>query len=280
MKQQRAINIWLGFIGVVIGAGSIAELTTAPVIALVMAGSYVAMLAVLFANERVRQLQRSIPNLTVAVRGSTAARQAVSRARRLAGASVPEVIMDVGLIVNEKNSSGGWQPKRTAETITTSDQAVQPFVKLNVTTEQSHRTLTVRFDMLDREGQVQFSREVKQFVREGDNLISCDRTLPIRDNPKIGRPGTWELQITINGLLAASHTFTVSQDATGSGTQYRAPARPAAYQPPAAVASAPKLADDGEAPLRHNLAAADEDEEDAPLTLEELLREQRNKDGS
>jgi hypothetical protein len=287
MKQQRGINIWLGFIGVVVGIGSVAELTTAPVIGLAMAGSYLALLAVLFASERVRQLQRSIPNLSVAVRGTQAARQAVARARRLAGTNTPETVMDLGLIINEKNRSGAWQPKRTAEAVSTADQAIQPFIKISVPADQSHRTLTLRFDVLDREGQVQLSREVKQFVREGDNLIPCDRQMSIRDNPKIGRAGTWELQVSINGILAASHTFTVTQAAadsySGSGSasysqsssqsQYRASGTAASSAP-----SRQKLADDGEAPLAHNLSTPDEeDDDDQPLTLEELLREQRGK---
>ncbi len=277
MKQQRAINIWLGFIGVVVGIGSVAELTTAPLVSIALVGGYVAMLAVLFASERVRQLQRSLPNLSVAVRGTQAARKAVARARRLAGINTPEIVMDLGLIINEKNRSGSWQPKRTAEAVSTADQAIQPFIKLSVPADQSHRTLTVRFDVLDREGQIQLSREVKQFVREGDNLVPCDRQLSIRDNPKIGRPGTWELQVSINGILAASHTFTVTQasanaypGATSSSNQY---ASASSAPPPRRT----KLADDGEAPLANNLAAPDEDDDDPPLTLEELLREQRGK---
>ena len=108
--------------------------------------------------------------------------------------------------------------------------------------------------------------------------------MTIRDNPKIGRAGTWELQVSINGILAASHTFTVTQasaDAYPSSGQYQSSSGSSGTGAKASSVPPPhraKLADDGEAPLAHNLSTPDEDDDDdQPLTLEELLREQRGK---
>ncbi len=258
MRQQpRGIKVWLGVLGAIIAVTALANIATAPLMSLLLAGGYIALLTALFASDRLRQLQQAIPTLAVTARVSPAARAATSRARRLANASTPEVVTDVGIIVNEKDRNGRLRPKSITPVVSLGDEAIQPYVKLEVPVALSQRTAVVRFEVIDRAGKVQFSREVEQYVRDGDNLIASDRQLPLRDNDKLGRPGTWDLQVSVNGTLAAIHSFNVTP------------------VPAAPVPARARLADDGEAPLTHNLSAPDEEEESKPLSLEDLLREQR-----
>src|SRR5579859_156452 len=115
MRRQRSLMVWLGIMGAIIGVTAVLNLATAPLLSVALVGGYGVLLAALFANDRLRALQqalpRAIPNLTVAARATPAAREAVSRARRLANATTPEVVTDIGMIVNEKTSSGQLRPK-------------------------------------------------------------------------------------------------------------------------------------------------------------------------
>ncbi len=286
MRRQRGTMVWLSMMGGIIGLTAILELVTAPLLSVILVGGYGLLLAALFATDRLRALQqaipKAIPNLTVAARATPAAREAVARARRLASASTPEIVTDVGMIVNERTSGGQLRPKAITSVISLSEQGTQPFVKLNVPPQRSHRTALIKFDIIDREGKTQFSREVQQFVQDGENLITCDRQLPLRDNDRLGRAGAWELQVTVNGTLAACYTFTTTPAGTRSASS--ASGFGASTGTGSASASAPsisarrsRLADDGEAaPAPASGSAEEEDEAPArPLSLDELLRDQR-----
>ncbi len=239
-------------IGAVIGLAALATLTEAPVLSVLMVGAYVAMLAAIFANDRLRQLQNMIPTLAATTKTTSAARNAVARARRLSNYTTDESVTDIGIIINEKDRNGRWT-RRIAQSVSMDDQAIQPYVKVNVPPDQSNRVALIKFEVVDKAGKTQFSREVEQYVRDGENLIPSDQQLPFRGNDKLGRAGTWDLQVSINGALAACHSFGVS---------------------PSTAAMRPILEDDGEAAIAH-LSTPDDKEDDMPLSLEDLLREQR-----
>lgn len=248
---RRGTYIWLGLIGVIVALLTLSGALGA-FASILFVGAYLSLLAGVFATERLRQLQNVLPTLAVNTRTTPAARAAVGRARRLTNYNTDEVVTDVGVIVNEQNKNGRWQ-RRIAQSVSTDDQALQPYVKINVPPEISQRVALIKFDVLDRTGKVQFSRQVEQYVRDGENLIPSDQQLPMRGNDKLGRTGTWDLHVSINGTLAACHSFVVA---------------------PAVAERRARLADDGEARLSSISVPADK-EDDGPLSLEELLREQR-----
>src|SRR5579859_3571940 len=118
MRQQpRGVRVWLGMLGVIIAVTAISIIATAPLVSVLLVGGYIAALTALFASHRLRQLQQAIPSLAVTTRVSPAARAATARARRLANAATPEIVTDVGVIVNEKDRNGQLRPKSIAPTV-------------------------------------------------------------------------------------------------------------------------------------------------------------------
>jgi hypothetical protein len=108
----------------------------------------------------------------------------------------------------------------------------------------------IEFEVYDQAGRCQFSRRVEQMVRDGDNSIICDRQLPIRGNDDLGRAGVWDLRVTMDGALVGLHTFNMNPPSTERRRQFTG---------------------EGETvPGRLTISP-----DDAPLSLEELLREQR-----
>ncbi len=253
-QQRRGTYIWLAVIGVIAAIVAVSELAVAPALSLLAIGGYIALLSAIFANERLKELQNVLPALAVTAKITPAARAAVTRARRLSNFNTDETVTDVGIIVNEKDRNGRWA-RRMAQSISLDDQAVQPYVKLNVPAAQSQRVALIKFEVVDKTGKTQFVRELEQYVRDGENLIPCDQQLPIRGNDKLGRAGTWDVQVSVNGQLAACHSFGVT---------------------PSTAERRTRLADDGEAFVpTMNASAPDDKEDDMPLSLEDLLREQR-----
>ncbi len=252
MQQgKRGTYIWLGIMGVVVVGVALSGAIGA-VGGLLAIGGYAALLAAIFASDRLGQLQNVIPTLTVSARMTPAARDAVSRARRLSSYTTDETVTDVGIIVNERDRNNRLNRRITAS-VSLDEAAIQPYIKINVPPAYSQRVALVSFEVLDKTGKVQFTRQVEQYVRDGENLIACDQQLPMRGNDKLGRTGTWDLRVSVNGTLAAVHSFGVT---------------------PSVAVQRSRLADDGEARAAA-ISVPDEKDDDMPLSLEDLLREQR-----
>ncbi len=100
MKQSRGLYIWLTLIGVVIGVVAITG-AVSPLIGAIGVGGYFALLASVFAANRLQRLQTVIPTFTAATRSTPAARLATSRARKLSSQVPDEAVVDIGIIVNE-----------------------------------------------------------------------------------------------------------------------------------------------------------------------------------
>src|SRR5258706_10879932 len=142
------------------------------------------------------------------IRMTPAARKATQRARSRGDMMTENTLTDLGLIVNERRSDGQWK-RRMAQVVSMDDEAVQPYTVIHATSEESDRVALVQFDLYDHSGRVRFSRTCEQWIRDGDNLVVCDRQLPLRmEEEGAARSGTWDLRITINGALAAIHSFT------------------------------------------------------------------------
>jgi len=203
--------------GATMGVAAVASLITAPILSVVLVGGYVAIAGAAYVETNGGQrLRRTLTPLAVPLTGTPAAREAVTRARRLSGTISPEAVTDIGLIANTRAPNGQFRPAGIAQSVALDDEAVQPFIKISVPSDRSHRSALVRFEILDRAGKTQFVRETEQFVRDGDNLIACDRQLLLAGNQQIGRAGAWELQVSVNGVLAACYTFTVTAGQSGN----------------------------------------------------------------
>ena len=132
------------------------------------------------------------------------------------------------------------------------DDAIQPYVTLNVPPEAGHRLAIIEFEFYDQTGRVQFSRKIEQWIRDGDNNIICDRQLPLSQDQTVSRSGVWDLRVTVDGGLVAIHNFSVT---------------------PSTEERRRQLNSDGEV-IGDRLVIP---QEDMPMSLEDLLREQRGR---
>ena len=287
MQQiSRGKRVWLIAMGATMGIAAVASLITAPILSVVLVGGYAAIAGAAYIETNGGQrLRRTLTPLAVPLTGTPAAREAVSRARRLSGMVSPETVTDIGLIANVRAPNGQFRPAGIAQAVALDDEAIQPFVKISVPPDRSHRSILVRYEILDRSGKTQFARETEQFVRDGDNLIACDRQLLLAGNAQIGRAGAWEMQVSVNGVLAAAYTFTVT------GTQQGNPSRMAddgeiGYGRPSSAQFGQQGGSSGSysspnttygsatSPVNTNTTSADDD--DAPQSLDDLLRGSRS----
>jgi hypothetical protein len=250
--MNRGAYLTLGVVGatvalIALGSGNALFATLA-------IGGFVALLAAVFANDRLKQLRETLPTLAASAKSSPAAKTAVARARKLSSFAPEEIVSDVGLIVNEKDQQGRWRRRIAESSVSMDEQMVQPVVKFTAPLDRLNRIMLIRFDILDKNGKTQFSRQVEHYVREGENLVPSDTQLKLNGNKALGRAGTWELQVTINGNLAAVHHFTMT------------PRRDDV------VIGAVPTAADAEIDMSRLRAPK---EEEMPMSLEDLLREQR-----
>jgi hypothetical protein len=251
-SSGRGTTVVLGIVGVVAGIVALSG-EGGPLVGLAAVGGFIALLAAVFANTRLRQLQERLPQFAATVKATPAARAATARARRIANYAPSEMITDIALIVNDRDRNGRLS-RRIAQNVSMDDYAVQPVVKFTAPPEDLHRVAIVKFEIIDKSGKLMFSRQVEHYTRDGENLVSCDQQLPFSGNTKLGRAGIWDLQVTINGQLAAVHSFNVT---------------PSQQFNPVPVDR------DGELATLDRLSAPEEDSS-MPLTLEDLLREQQD----
>lgn len=186
-------------------------------------------------------LQRAVRSQT---RISPQAKEAVERARRR-GVYIDTgtTLLDVGLI-----ASDGAVMRRT-RSVSKDDQGVRPFITLNVEPEDAERQALIRFEILDHSGQEQYIHEMRVYLRDGEMNILADHHLPLLGNHRInpgGDWGDWDLRVYIDGRLVGMHSFTLGASVNGR------------YSP-----------EEDE-----YLHLADQPEEDAPLSLEDLLKSQ------
>ncbi|MBX3080372.1 MAG: hypothetical protein KF716_01990 [Anaerolineae bacterium] len=263
-SARRGTRVMLGLLGVAVFfvvLGGLAG-TVPPAIALTAGLAYAAVALAVFAklgpNFLRNRLQEFGPAVTIANRTTAAGRRAAQRARNRGEFSLETNLLDIGLMVNERRRNGQLD-RHLAESISMDASAVQPFVKLHLNPGTAERLALIEFEFYDQSGKVQFSHQQKHWVRDGENLIACEQQLPLRGNDELGRAGTWDLRVKVDGTLAGVHGFSMlpAQD-TGR-----------------------RLAeDDAVEQRRDRMTISSPDEDDAPVSLEELLREQKRRSGS
>jgi hypothetical protein len=260
-SSRRSTRLWLGLLGVAVSLLVVGALvgSVAPALAVTMGVLYIITAIVALGGVRPtlwrRSLQETTAAMTVTSKTTQAARKAAQRARNRGEFSIETALLDIGLMINERRRTGELD-RRLAESVSTDVNAVQPFVKVHINPGAGERLALVEFEMYDQAGNVQFSHQQKFWVRDGENLIACEQQLPMRGNPALGRAGTWDLRVKVDGTLTGMHGFSVMA------------AQPSA--PPPGRRLAQQDSDE--------YAGSDSpDEQDAPISLEDLLREQRRR---
>ncbi|PJF37205.1 MAG: hypothetical protein CUN49_01460 [Candidatus Thermofonsia Clade 1 bacterium] len=251
--SRRVTNIGLALLGVLVLLVAFASVSSAAMSPVVGFGIVIAYLvAVFFLYRRAdlgalaESLQRRQATLTAATRMSGAARRAAARAKAHpdSGYGSELTVLDVGMLINERRGDGGWDRRIAQESAALDDEFLQPYVKLFAPAGSAERHVTLTFEFYDRSGRLQFSHNMTDYLRTGENLILCERQLALRSAQQPMRAGTWDLRVKVDGVLVALHNFNMAS--TGGAM------RPAT-----------------------RLSAVRDDHEEAPsVSLEELLREQ------
>lgn len=247
-KSRRGTYIWLVMLGIAVGLIALAAMfgteVSAP-FAFALVVGYIAIALASIARFTLPQLNLSMPQISTAIRMTPAARQATQRARNRANFSDDTTLTDVGMIINQRRHDGQWN-RHLAQIVSLDDDAIQPFLAIHADADQSNRLALIQFDIFDQTGRQRFSRQCEQWIRDGNNLIVCDRQLPLQPlNDENGRSGVWDLRITVDGSVVGVHSFTVTPSTANRRRQFN---------------------DEGETDIGEIV-------DDGPVSLEDLLRE-------
>jgi hypothetical protein len=181
------------------------------------------------------------------MRMSAQAREATERARRRGGYGVSGLtLLDVGLISLQSSSEG--MVMRRSRTVSLDDDGVRPYITLHVQSEEADRNAVLRFEIIDHNGETQYIHEMKTYLRDGEMNILADHQLPLLDNAKLNGAGDWDLRVSVDGGLVGLLNFTTT---------------------PSLSARRRQLNRDSDRPA---LRLEDEIEDDAPVSLQDLLR--------
>jgi hypothetical protein len=250
MRLRRRNYAWLTVIGVLVALVLLSGAATVEVSA-ALVGLFALALAASVIEFQPSQFMSKGPRSTLAMmRMSPQAREAVERARRRGSGALESgpTLMDIGLISSQAGSEG--MVMRRSRTINKDDDGVRPFITLHVPPEEADRTALVRFEMLDPNGSEQYIHEMKAYLRDGEMNILTDHHLPLAASERSLNPGDWDLRVYVDGVLLGAQAFTMMPSIKDRQRQF-------------------STAEDGE--INHRLQI---EEEEMPLSLEQLLREQ------
>lgn len=248
MRFNRRYTAWLAILAALIGVAVVAGTGASPAVLAALFGLYAAALGLSVLQGQPNLLRRSLPASPLAMmRMSAPAREAADRARRRTGYSPPGfTLMDIGVIALIRGEDGDvlW---RRGRSVSLDDDGVRPYISLNVEPQQSDRSATVRFEILDQGGDVQFIHEMKTYLRPGETNLIPDHLLPLAGNDRLKGAGDWDLRVSLDGVLLGMLGFTTT----------------------------PSLRERRQNLMRSQPGATrlQDEQEDSPVPLEELLRQ-------
>ena len=155
-------------------------------------------------HERLSPLLRARPEISI----SEAAREAGERARRHAGSGLTPglTLLDIGLIGARHGPDG--MTMRVGRRFSGDDDALRPWVSLQVPEHEAERSARLRFEISDQRGALCFEHEQEVWLRDGAREILSENQLPLAGNLDLPRSGAvWELRVSIDALPVAMLTF-------------------------------------------------------------------------
>ena len=115
---------------------------------------------------------------------------------------------DIGIIATQTGEEG--ISMRRARLVSKDDDALRPFITLQIPASMADRQATIRFEMSDQTGNDKFVHEMRVFLRDGSMNILSENHLPMFDNPNISGTGDWDLRIYVDGVLMGIHDFNLT----------------------------------------------------------------------
>lgn len=254
MQFRRRNLAWLSVLGSLVVVAVLSGVN--PLVAATLVGVYLAAAgATVIDFKPERLLDRSRSSLTQ-MRMTAEAREASERARRRGGSYAEGLtLLDVGMITAQTSRDG--MTMRRTRSVSLDDDGVRPFITLHVQPENAEQTARFRFEIIDGNGATQYVHEMRTYLRDGEMNILADHQLPLAENAAL-QSGDWDLRVFMDGKLLGAHMFTVAPSLNDRFRHFEQ-----------RDAQRINLREKGETP-------ALEDEE-APLSLEELLRSRSNR---
>ncbi len=249
MRFRKRNTAWLAALTALIVVALVSGFAT-PAAMLALIALLGVALAASFVELRPNRLREAIPSSPLSMmRMSAQAREASERARRRGSFTPPGLaLLDIGLIALVTSPDGSMIMRRGRQ-VSLDDKGVRPYITLNIDPQSSDRNATIRFEILDHNGQTQYVHEMKTFLRDGEMNILADTQLPLFDNERLPGAGDWDLRVSVDGLTMGLLSFTTTPSVI---------ARTRQYAPPVAT----------DAPIR----LQDEADDSTPMTLEDLMR--------
>lgn len=249
MRLRRRNFAWLTVLGGLIVLAFASGAASAELM-ITLAGLYAVALAASLVEIQPTRLRNTLSSSPLTrMRMSVDAREAVDRAQRWGSQLSSDLtLIDIGLISSQSTDEG--MVMRKSRTISGDDDGVRPFITLHVKPSEADRNAIIRFEIVDHNGNQQYIHEMKTYLRDGEMNILADHHLPLIQNEQIGASGgDWDLRVSVDSGLAGILSF--------------------------AVTPSLRLRD---RMLNRSKRLEDKPQEEAPLTLEELLRGQQNRD--
>lgn len=254
IQIRRKNTAWLVILGLLMGFALLAGNITPPVqVALI--GLFAAAIAASFleVGSNRASIINTIRRAPLRQRVSPSAREAQDRARARGGYSSERLmLLDVGLIASQMSSEG--MSVRRTRSISKDDDGVRPFLTLFVDPAEADRNVIVRFEIVDHNGVTVYVHEMRSYLRQGEVNIMADHHLKLAGNDQVEGVGDWDLRVFIDGDLAGLHNFTLT---------------------PSIQERSRRLAQAARRGRSDAMAFSDEAEEEVPVSLQELLREER-----
>jgi hypothetical protein len=246
MRIRRRNTAWLAVLAALIGVVIISG--TAPAsVSVALIGLFALAAAASMVEIRTQRLLNNVPQSPLTLmRMSATAREAVERARRRTNYSPAGLtLLDVGLISLQSSSEG--MVMRRSRSVSLDDDGVRPYITLHIQADSADRNAVIRYEIIDHNGQVQYVHEMKTYLRDGEMNILADHHLPLTGNDRLTGAGDWDLRVSVDGTLLGLLAFNVT---------------------PSLNARRQFIRDADSAAIR----LEDTEHEDAPVSLEDLLR--------
>jgi hypothetical protein len=253
MRIKRRNLVWLGVLGTLTGLAVLAQGITAPASLLLLGAMGVAGVVSLFDVEP-QALIKTVQDKTVrGGRASADAREASERARaRGSFIATKAELLDIGVIAL-RDSYEGMVMQRT-RSLSLDDEGVRPYITLQVPALEADRHATIRFEIDDAHGKKIYVHDQEMYMRDGRLDILTDTMLPISDSDLGIAHGEADLRVYIDGDLVGVLGLTLAPSTRD---------RWAGRRSERANRASSRLQD-----------SAPRDEEDEPVSLEDLLKQQ------
>ena len=258
INYNRRNTVWLAALSAMMALVLISDVAASVQLLLVavfmaaLVGSFVDFGAL---ERNMQSLQQRSP--LNRARMSADAREAQSRASSRPGyVPIDLTMIDIGLIASQTGRDG--MAMRRTRSISKDDDGVRPFITLYVPADEADRNARLRYEITDHNGRELYVHEVDVYLRDGEMNILADHHLPLMKNEQVAGVGEWDLRVFLDGDLVGIHNFAL----TASYEQRRHRLNQNEY-----FITGEELSYD---------QTPEEDFQDAPMSLEDLLRSQSN----